>query len=55
MLSPFSFWKTKDGFMQTTLTAKSSGVPFVLSLASFFFDPDVGTSDADGFYLDVNE
>ena len=41
--------------MQTTLTAKSCGVPFVLSLASLSFCPDAGTSDAEGFYLDVDE
>ena len=38
-----------------TLTAKSCGVPFVLSFASLSFDTDAGTSDADGFYLDVDE
>ena len=40
------FEKEKDGFMQTTLTAKSCGVPF---------DTDAGTSDAEGFYLEVDE
>ena len=45
----------KVGFMQITLTAKSCGVPFVLSFASLSFYSDAGTSEADGFYLDVDE
>ena len=45
----------KLALCKITLTAKSCGVPFVLIFASLSFDTDTGTSDADGFYLDVDE
>ena len=45
----------KLALCKIALTAKSCGVPFVLSFAPLSFCSDAGTSDADGFYLDVDE
>ena len=45
----------KLALCKIALTAKSCGVPFVLSFAPLSFRSDTGTSDADGFYLDVDE
>ena len=58
MRRAFSFLDLENEKMalcKIILTAKSCGVPFVLNLASLFFYTDAGTSDTDGFYLDVDE